>query len=111
MAVSTTGTATAGQSTTRRARQPRIRWASRISAALRTVPGIRLRAAPIAAPVRASAGGRASTSSCGWLTRVRGATASIAAAMPSPVARPKTSASRVSGPPIAGMAPGRRNST
>src|SRR6266851_9991914 len=86
-----------------RGRQPRRRWASLTCTNEALTAGTRLRDAAIAAPVRESAAGRASITSCDASIKEKGAADTMAAATVRPPDAPAARASSVYGPPTAGI--------
>src|SRR5215472_1687284 len=103
MVLSTTGTRISDQERGPRGRQPRSRCASVTWVNEVATAGTRLRDAVIAVPVRESAAGRASTTSCEASSSENGAADRMAAAMVIPAVKPKATASTVYGPPRAGI--------
>ena len=93
--VRTTGTTTSAQDAGPRGRQPRRRCASVTSANVVPTMPTRFIDAAIAVPVRDSALGSASMTSCGWSMRENGAAAKIAAAIVIAPDSPEASASSV----------------
>jgi hypothetical protein len=93
--VSTTGTTTSAHERGPRGRHPRKRCASLTCTNEAATEGTRLSAAAIAAPVRESAAGSASITSCDASIKEKGAAATMAAPTVRPPERPAASASRV----------------